>query len=605
MNDLVANFHFLRPLWLLGLMPLYALLWRLKTRPGGREILRQFCDPALLPFIAAKGGEETRHWRFIALALGGSLALTALAGPTWRQLPQPLFREDSALVIVLDLSPSMLATDLAPDRLTRARYKIRDLLAARQQGQTALVVFAGRPFEVTPLTDDVNTISSQLEIMTPALMPVPGSDLLGAYQHAAALLQQAGHADGDILLVTDGVAYGQQSALSDAVSKAHWRVSILGMGTSGGAPVPQADGGFIKDSAGSIVMARLDETALRSLAAGGHGLYVGVRNDDADINAIHQFLQRASLNGKTSATRRVSEQWDELGPWLLLPLLPLAGLAFRRGMLLSLFFIPLLLPAQRAEALDWWFSPDQAGQREFQRKDYAKAANAFQHPGWRGAAYYRQGDYQAAAKALNEGSDAESRYNLGNALARQGQFKEALAAYDAALKENPQHDDARFNKSLIEDLLRKQEQESEKEPSEKNQQSDKQQDNQQGQQGEGEADKGAKPTDGQQDSQDAGREQPAEASDEQQSGKEQSAQQDAQSGREGAGKGNAAMNDEQRKQAAEQAAQAAADGNSEEKLSSEQWLRQVPDDPGGLWRRKFQYQYQRQYGGQAGSEDTW
>jgi Ca-activated chloride channel family protein len=135
MNDVVANFHFLRPLWLLGLVPLCALLWRLKARPGGREILRQFCDPALLPFIAAKGAEETRHWPFVALALGGSLALTALAGPTWRQLPQPLFREDTALVIVLDLSPSMMATDLAPDRLTRARYKIRDLLAARQQGQ--------------------------------------------------------------------------------------------------------------------------------------------------------------------------------------------------------------------------------------------------------------------------------------------------------------------------------------------------------------------------------------------------------------------------------------------------------------------------------------
>jgi Ca-activated chloride channel family protein len=319
-----------------------------------------------------------------------------------------------------------------------------------------------------------------------------------------------------------------------------------------------------------------------------------VRNDDADINAIHQLLQRASLNGKTSATRRVSEQWDELGPWLLLPLLPLSAVAFRRGMLFSLLLLPLLLPTQRAEALDWWFSPDQAGQREFQRKEYAKAANDFQHPGWRGAAYYRQGDYQAAANALNEGSDAESRYNLGNALARQGQFKEALAAYDAALKENPQHDDARFNKSLIEDLLRKRDEESEKEKTEQDQQSSGQKDNQQGKQGEGEAEKGAKPADGQQESKDAGQEQQSDAANEQQSGKEQSAQQDAQSGHEGTGKGNAAMSDQQRKQAAEQAAQAAAEGNSEEKLSSEQWLRQVPDDPGGLWRRKFQYQYQRQ-----------
>ena len=224
MSALWQEFHFLRPFWLLALVPLALLLWRLARSQRGREVLQRFCDPALLPYVTAQTPAVRQGAGLALLALGGLLTVLALAGPACQRLPQPLFREDAALVIALDLSRSMTATDLTPDRLTRARYKIRDLLATRDRGQTALVVFAGRAFEVTPLTDDVNTIVSQLEIMTPDLMPGQGADVVGALRSAGALLQQAGHRGGDIVLVTDGYPDAQRDALLTLAGAQPWRV---------------------------------------------------------------------------------------------------------------------------------------------------------------------------------------------------------------------------------------------------------------------------------------------------------------------------------------------------------------------------------------------
>ncbi len=605
MSTVLNDFHFLRPLWLLGVLPLVALLWHLSRRRSGEAVLRQFCDPALLPYISSSAGVGPRRLGLLC-GLAGLLGLLALAGPTCQRLPQPLFRDESALVIALDLSRSMEAADITPSRLVRARFKIRDLLATRDRGQTALIVFAGRPFVVTPLTNDLNTITSQLEIMTPELMPTPGSDLLGTLTQAAALLEQAGHRGGDILLVTDGVPGEQRAAIESKLKATPWRVSVLALGTRDGAPIPAADGGFIKEAGGALVLSRLDPGPLQALATAGRGQMVVASTDDSDITRLKAMLDSQPADTTAAASERMTEQWAELGPWLVVLLLPLGALAFRRGVVWS---VVLLLGALRpgpAAAIDWWFTPDQAAQRAFTQKDYAGAAQRFEHPGWRAAAQYRQGDFAGAGRTLAETPEAEERYNLGNALARQGQLEKALAAYDAVLKQDPKHDDARYNKSLIEDALRQQQDKQDKQDPQddkKKQPKDEQQQGEPGKgEGEGQQQDAAKPEDGAAGS-------PSDQAQEEQAAQEARDQQadetSRQSDQEGKGKGNAAMDDSQRKAAAEQAAKDAAGGQDEEKLSAEQWLRQVPDDPGGLWRRKFQYQYQRQYGGQAGSKEPW
>ncbi|MEE8320761.1 MAG: VWA domain-containing protein, partial [Gammaproteobacteria bacterium] len=207
-----SQFHFLRPLWLLALIPLIIVIWMLAVRKLGSRSWETVCDAELLPFILIGRSIQTRRWSLGLIGSCGLLAILSLAGPTWEQLPQPVFQSQSALVIALDLSRSMEASDIKPSRLERARFKIADLLKLRQEGQTALLVYAGEAFTVTPLTDDTKTIASQLPALTTLMMPAHGSDAGRALKKSEELLKQAGMGEGHILLVTDEVGVSGNQA---------------------------------------------------------------------------------------------------------------------------------------------------------------------------------------------------------------------------------------------------------------------------------------------------------------------------------------------------------------------------------------------------------
>jgi Ca-activated chloride channel family protein len=617
-----SEFHFLRPAWLLLLLPLALLAWVLQRRSDGRALLGRFCDPSLLPHLLVDLGARARRRRLLPFALAGVLAILALAGPTAQRLPQPVFREQAALVVMLDLSRSMNAQDLRPSRLARARFKLRDLLERQRRGQTALVVYAERAFVVAPLTNDVNTLVAQLEVMEPALMPAQGSDPEAAVGEALALLEQAGAAGGELLLVTDGLRPAQRERIGAALAGRPVRLSVLGAGTAAGAPVPDDDGGFVRDAAGNMVVARLDAAALGALAADSGGVFAPLAADDRDVAALAGFLAgRATGEVETDAARE-TEQWLDLGPWLLAPVLPLAALAFRRGVLLGalpwslplapLALLLLTLAPPEAAAVDWWLRPDQAGLRAFEREAWPDAAARFADPAWQAAARYRAGDYAAAADTLAAREDAESLYNRGNALARLGRYDEALEAWNAALEQAPGHADAQYNKSLVEDLMREQaegEQPQDRD-AERKEEGGEQPPEQSGEgQGEGRQEGDAR--------QGEAGERESDLSPGEETGDEASEarESDAEAGKSRAGKqedaagsaGNAAV--EELEDAAREAEAAAARndaaGREEEALAAEQWLRQVPDDPGGLWRRKFRLQYQQRYGGQTGSAEPW
>ena len=602
-----SDFHFLRPAWLWLLPPLAWLCWTLHRRAGSRELLGRFCDPALLPWLTVSLGARQAGLRLLPLALAGTLAILALAGPVAERLPQPVFREQSALVVMLDLSRSMNAQDLAPSRLARARFKLRDLLATRQRGQTALIVYSDRAFVVTPLTDDVNTLVAQLEVMEPALMPSQGSDPVGAVTQALALLDQAAYPGGDLLLVTDGVGENQRAQIAQALAARDVRLSVLGVGTPAGAPIPDDDGGFLKDAGGQVVVARFDPGALEALAREGRGVFAPIAADGRDTAALGRFLASRATGAVETANARQTEQWHELGPWLLLPVVLVAALAFRRGVLLGVLLLPCLAAAPPARAADWWLTPDQAGQRAFERQDYAGAAARYADRAWRAAARYRAGEFDAAAAELEARDDAESLYNRANALARLGRYDEALEAYGRALERAPGHADAQYNKSLLEDLLRQQ-QEAEQ-PAEEQREDESERDQQGGEDGQGQGEGEAR--EGQAGERESDMTPPSEAGDEAskeresdaEAGQSQGERQDDANG----SAGNAASDEVAAEQRDAEQAESRNDaaGRHEEALAAEQWLRQVPDDPGGLWRRKFRYQYQQKYGGQSGSAEPW
>jgi Ca-activated chloride channel family protein len=214
-------------------------------------------------------------------------------------------------------------------------------------------------------------------------------------------------------------------------------------------------GGFMEDEHGAIRVPKLDPTALAALAQAGGGRYVTLTLDDRDIEALVGAATLAELDTAAGAQSE-ADQWHEEGPWLLLALLPLAALAFRRGWLSPLLLVLVLAPPPAAEAFSWadlWLRPDQQGVRALEQGHEAQAAETFQRPDWRAAAHYRAGQYEQALADLEPFDGIEVDYNRGNVLARLGQLEDALAAYDEVLSAEPDHADARHNRELVARLL--------------------------------------------------------------------------------------------------------------------------------------------------------
>lgn len=641
MNDALAVFHFLRPWWLLLLPLSLYLYWHLQSRRQGAADWRKVCDPQLLAWLTRKdkGGISSR-WPMRLLLLAWLLGILAVSGPTWERLENEGMIKQWPRVLVLDLSAAMLATDLAPNRLQQARFKLADILDRTGDEQVALVTFSGDAFIAAPLTADANTIKELLRALHPGIMPVGGQRADIALATAADLIRQAGMNRGEILLLTDAVD-GRTIDQAAALRRQGLLVSVLGVGTPQGAPIPLEDR-FLKDQSGQIVLPKLNEGSLRELAAAGGGRYARMSADERDIGRLllDHDLQAQFMRGQGQQTL---ERWRERGPWLVLALLPLAALAFRRGWLLAVSIV--LLPMPRAEAGLWddlWQRSDQQAVRALQQGRTKTAAELAREPMLAGEAHYRSGQYEEALESFQQANSAGAHYNRGNTLAQLGRLDEALKAYDEALSLDPENEDAAHNKALVEQMRQQQQQQSgEGGDAEQDQQSGDQQQNQnqeqQGQQGQQDSADQQQQDQGQDSSQSDSAEseeqqqsqsdsQRGEQNDDNDQSRQSSANQEETDEEPAADQEQAAAEQQQAEQeqpAQEQEAQAGKEGDEqsaqalqaepmsqeerEQQQAMEQWLRRIPDDPGGLLRRKFQREYQRHQGrdraGQPSSKD--
>lgn len=447
--------HLERPLWLLLLPLLGWLLWRLWHRRQRRGRWQQILPEAFHPWLL--GGGRGRRSRLPWLLLGAAwlLAVLALAGPGWQRLEQPLQQRGDPLVAILELTPAMLAADLAPSRLEAARRKLLDLLEARDGAPTAIVVYAGSAHVLVPLSDDPLTARNLLGALHPDLLPLPGQRADLAVQRALALLDQGANGRGRLLLLASRLERDEQAGIRAALAGRDNPLAILGIGTPAGAPVPREGGGWQRDADGAILLPRLDGEALASTAAASGGGYRPLRGDDADLRALG-LLGAGAWQSDTRPLRRLA-QWADQGHWLLLPLLLIAACAGRRGWLFA--FALLAIPAPPAlafEAADLWQRADQQGLRLLEAGQPAAAAERFRDPQWRGIALYQAGDYAGAAQAFASGQDAAAHYNRGNALALGGELEAALEAYAQALQLDPGLDAARYNRRQVERLLQEQ-----------------------------------------------------------------------------------------------------------------------------------------------------
>lgn len=576
----LAQLHFLRPWWLLALLLVPLLAWRLRARARRRSGWREAVDAHLLPHLLEPGGSATGGaWTRRLALLGLLLALLALAGPSLRKQPQPLWQSRQPLVLALDLSRAALARDLPPTRLAQARAKLASLLRERAGGQVALVAFAEDAYTVAPLTDDAGNVALFLDALAPDVMPADGQRIDRAIAWSQRLLQQAGFPRGDILLLTDH-ADAAAIAMAAKAAAAGYRVSALGLGT--------AQGGVF-ETPGGLAQARLDAPSLRALATSGGGGYRPLTADAADLRALG-VLEPRQADGAAARGASV-KQWQDDGAWLLPLALACLLPLFRRGNVLVLLLAAALwLPSQPVAAQD-------AGNRHgtlWQRADQLAHARLQE-----GIAAYRAKDYPRAIEKFSGLAGADAQYNLGNALARARRYDEALAAYGRALRQRPDMADASYNRAQVEAARRQQQQKRQKQQDQQQQQQQQQQQDQKQQQhGQQSAEQPASPggqqdqRPGQQTAQQSPDGQPQPPPDAQPDGREQAQADAAQRQR---------MQEALRRQQGQQGqprGEASAPAREtpeqrERRLANQAWLQRVPDDPGALLRARFQLEARR------------
>ena len=589
----IADFHFLRPWWFAGLIPVALILalyqWRKRSAGNWETII----NPQLLPFLM-QGEHNNRTSANRRLMIGvisaWLLCCTSLAGPTWQQLPQPVHKQDSALVLIFDLSPSMLAQDITPSRLVRARFKLIDILKQRNEGFSALVVYGGEAHTVSPLTEDSNTIISLVPILHPSLLMEYGSNTEDAIDTAIKLAANGGYTQADLLLITDGVAASAFATIQSMLAAAgNYRLSILGVGTAQGAPIPYGNGSFVKDSSGAILIPKLDSSSLQRLASNGGGNYQELSADDQDIQQLLAGTEQL-LPDATRELDRSFDLWDDQGFWLVILLLPILLLSFRKNILALLLLGPLLSQPQPAHASVWqdlWQTPDQQAAAALAAGDANTAQGLFENKQWRASAAYRAGDYETAINHFKQADSADGQYNLGNALAKAGNLDGAIEAYNQALAQQPDMEDALANRDLVEKLKQQQEQQQSSSDQEKNQEQNQQQQQNQDQQQSSDGQSSQNQQSNDKDQSQQGQQQPEQDDNQQSEQAQQSESEKQQSEPE--------SESESEKQQAQQA-QADDTLSDEEKQNQqeiEQMLRRVPDDPGGLLRQKFRYQSQQ------------
>jgi Ca-activated chloride channel family protein len=427
-------------------------------------------------------------------------------------------------------------------------------------------------------------------------MPSRGSYPAAAIDKGRELLQQAGVGYGEVLLITDGGASPEAERAAETLREAGYTLSVLGVGTLDGAPIPRPDGGFVTDRSGRIAIPRLEPDQLRELAEAGGGRYTVMTADNRDIEML--LSEDAADPSGAGDESLATDQWREEGPWLLLLLVPLAALAFRRGWVVAVAVLCVMPPSGPAEASAWqdlWLTKDQQAQAKLAEGEAAEAAALFEDRTWRAVAKYRAGDYQDSVQGFRQRqvepdediSQADSLYNLGNALARTGELESAIDAYEQALEIDPDMEDAAYNRDQVKEFLKQREN---AQSGEKGNQESPSESGGESEQGEGDSQSEQQGEEGS--SGDPGSESEQESS---ARGQDEMSQEDLEALQQELER--AAQEAQQQTDADEAMSEAEmlAERRAQEQTQAmEQWLRRIPNDPGGLLRRKFRYQYQRQ-----------
>ncbi|MEN0107846.1 MAG: VWA domain-containing protein [Pseudomonas sp.] len=453
----LSAFHFLRPLWLLLIIPGVALPLAWLRRHDLKRQLQGVIAPHLAEHLVITPADTQRlrpvHLLGAVLVLGG----LAAAGPTWEQ-DTPAFLENRApLIVAVDLSPSMDADDVPPSRLVAVKNTLHDLIQRRAGARTALLAYAGSAHLVLPATEDPALLDSFVQALATGLTSAPGKDALGAIEQAKKLLA-AENSPGTLVLVTDGADVTQFAAISHSLKGSDLQVLVLAVGSRDGGMVRDAQGQPLLNAQGGTVEGRFDEQGLKQLAAAADAPLGSLTLGDDTLDWIELHAQQ---HFQAAQGDEQQVHWKDVGYWLCWPLMLLALACVRRGWQVHWLGAVLVMVAvggvpgeARAGALaDAFFTADQQGRWAFEHQRYAEAATHFRDPYWKGLALYEASDYQGALSSFTQVNSPQAYFYLGNIYVRLFKFPQAIAVYEQALSKQPDFPQATANLALARALL--------------------------------------------------------------------------------------------------------------------------------------------------------
>jgi len=447
------EFHFLRPLFLWAIVPLIVLLIFGLLSIRDQIKWKKAIAPHLRDYVIKKGNEGKRVWMILSLFIMLLLSILGLAGPTWNEIQIEGKTLETPVIIVLDLSQSMMAKDIQPNRLERAKFKISDFLDANPMARVSLIGFAGTAHTIVPLTKDYNIIKSHLNGLSPNIMPFPGSNLEAALQLTDSIASIT-TAPSNVLLFSDNYDEFSFQIIQDYALRSNSKLTAIPFNTAKGAEIPAITGdNIMRTSNGEALHSSLDAAAIQKIGSINNVHVQALTLDKSDMELIAKNI-KSKLEFQSQEEEK-QDQWLDRGIWLAIPLALFVLMWFRKGFVVYSLPFLLILSSCTPDTnfTNLWETKDYQAQKLYNEGEFEKSASLYTQPIYQGVAYFKAGNFDDAIRALKNDSSAIGSYNLGLAYYKNGDILSAQVAFDAAIEKDPSLEIAKSTHSKVQNII--------------------------------------------------------------------------------------------------------------------------------------------------------
>ncbi|MGY0393381.1 VWA domain-containing protein [Bizionia sp. KMM 8389] len=455
------KFHFLRAEYLWLAIPLAIIILLGIIAYSEKSSWKKNIATHLRPYVIQKGTAWKSRLIHVSLFLLFGFAFIGFLGPTWKEVKQPTKKLESQLVIALDLSQSMLATDVSPSRLERAKFKIQDFLEANPRAEAALQVFAASTHTVVPFTTDYKIILDHLDGLKPQMMPKRGTGFENLFANLDMQFQD-NVAEGKILLFTDDLEGVDVQSVSAFMQQNNVQLLIYPLATTAGANIPSFYNPKVPLKVkGKHVLSKRNIAVSDNLKTIDNVQVLDMSLDNSDVKLLAEDISKHLVFEEKPKDNE--ENWQDDGYWLLIPVIILFAFSFRKGWAIySLLFLMTLSSCSKDDNTDdnskmsfkdLWYSKPYQGQQAFDAGNYAEAATLYEDPLHQGVSYFKQGDFLSAKTAFEKDSSKTGLYNLGLTYAKLGDLSKSQEVFESLVAIDSSFGDAKTNLSQVRNAL--------------------------------------------------------------------------------------------------------------------------------------------------------